>query len=77
MRPHLKFYVQLWDPQHTYMDLLERVQERPTKMLRGLMHLSHEDRLRDLGFFSLQKNLSDTFKAKPFYDSVSNFNEVK
>ncbi|KAK4824381.1 hypothetical protein QYF61_014041, partial [Mycteria americana] len=37
---------ELWGPQHQQdTDLLERVQRRATKMVRGLEHLSHEERL--------------------------------
>ncbi|PKU38020.1 pol- hypothetical protein [Limosa lapponica baueri] len=52
----LEYCIQLWSPQHRKdMDLLVWVQQRATKMIRGMEHLSYENKLRELGWFSLQK----------------------
>ena len=56
MRAHLEFFIQAWGPQHKKdVELLEKVQRRATKMIRGLEHLSYEERLRELRLLGFEK----------------------
>lgn len=53
MRLHLENCIQPWGPQHRKgMDLLKQVQIGTMKLIRGLEHIFHEDKLRQLGLLT-------------------------
>ena len=54
--PHLEYCIQAWGTQHKNdAKPLEQVHRKATKMIEGLECLSYNERLMELGLFSLQK----------------------
>ena len=67
VRPHLEYAVQAWSS-HLVKDVevLERVQHRFTRMIKGLKSMEYSSRLESLGlslkFRRLRGDLIETFK---------------
>ena len=76
VRPHLEYAVQAWAP-YLVRDIkhIEDVQRQATRFVRGIRHLTYEDRLRTLNLFSMKRrrlrgDLIETFKIIKQIDKV-------
>ena len=75
VRPHLEYIVQLWSPYLLKdIDMLEKVQMRATKLIKGFNGLPYSTRLQKLELYSLycrreRGDLIETYKIlKGYYD---------
>ncbi len=55
VRPHLEYCIHAWSPYHRkYIDMLDKIQRRATKLIPGLRDLRYEERLKECGLTTLE-----------------------
>ena len=55
VRPHLKYCIQAWNSYlRKYINMLEKIQRRATKLIPGLRDISYGERLEECGLTTLE-----------------------
>ena len=75
VRPHLEYCIQAWSPYlGKYIDMLEKIQKRATKLIPGLRDLSYEERLKECGLKTLEtrrlRDQIEVFKILNGYENI-------
>ena len=77
VRPHLEYCQAVWSPHlRKYIDILENVQIRATKLVDGLSHLEYPERLKRINLPTLlyrrrRGDMIEVFKHLNTYDSAT------
>ena len=75
VRPHLEFSSSVWSPWNkTDIDLLENVQKKAVRMVSGLRASTYEDRLKEIGLWTLEKRrlMFDMIQVYKVLNNVGN-----
>ena len=55
VRPHLEYCIHAWSTYlRKYIDMLEKIQRRASKLVPGLRYIRYEERLKECGLTTLE-----------------------